>query len=129
MDIPSLLITDDDDAFRETLREVFEPRGYRTLLASDGTEALDLVQQEEVHLALFDLHMPRLGGLEAVERIRQLDLAVPWILMSADLDDEVRERAAKASVFDVLAKPFTFRQVTLSVTRALSASYGWNAGN
>ena len=43
VETPSLLITDDDPAYRETLQVVFEPRGFRTLLAGDGEEALDIV--------------------------------------------------------------------------------------
>ena len=68
---PSLLITDDDPAFRETLRVVFEPEGYRTLLAGTGEEALDIVRNQEVHLVLLDMHMPRLTGLETLRQVKQ----------------------------------------------------------
>ena len=47
IETPSLLITDDDPGFRETLRVVFQPRGFRTLLASDGEEALKIVHQRD----------------------------------------------------------------------------------
>ena len=63
---PSLLITDDDSDFRETLQVVFEPQGFRTLLAGDGEEALHIVRHEEVHLLLLDMHMPKLTGLETL---------------------------------------------------------------
>ena len=66
---PSLLITDDDRDFRETLRDVFEPRGFHTVLASDGVEALEIVRTREIHLVLIDMHMPRLSGMEAIDRI------------------------------------------------------------
>ena len=52
---PCLLITDDDRAFRETLREVFEPRGFRTFMAADGQQAVSIVRQNDVHLVLMDL--------------------------------------------------------------------------
>ena len=52
---PSLLITDDDRDVRETLGSIFKPRGFQTLLASDGKEALDIVQHEQVHLVLIDM--------------------------------------------------------------------------
>ena len=55
---PSILITDDDPVARETLREIFEPVGYRTLLAESGEEALDIVREHDVHLALMDFHLP-----------------------------------------------------------------------
>ena len=53
-----LLIADDDDAFRGTLREIFEPF-FRLIEAQSGEEALELAAHEEVHLALFDMHMRR----------------------------------------------------------------------
>src|SRR5437870_3528928 len=56
----SILITDDDRGCREALRSIVEPEGYRTLLASSGEEALDIVREQGVHLALLDMHMPRL---------------------------------------------------------------------
>src|SRR6266568_2007921 len=59
----SLLITDDDRGARETLREIFEPVGFRTLLAESGEEAIDIAQSQDVHLALMDMHLPRLTGL------------------------------------------------------------------
>jgi CheY-like chemotaxis protein len=63
---PSILITDDDRGFRETLRGVFEPEGFQTLLAEDGAQAIDIVRSFDVHLLLLDMHMPRLTGLETL---------------------------------------------------------------
>ena len=66
----SILITDDDPVARETLREIVAPQGYHTLMAESGEEALDLVREHEVHLALFDMHLPRLSGLETLALVR-----------------------------------------------------------
>ena len=68
----SILITDDDPVARETLREIVAPQGYRTLMAESGEEALDLVREHEVHLALMDMHLPRLSGLETLALVRQM---------------------------------------------------------
>jgi CheY-like chemotaxis protein len=119
---PSLLITDDDRDFRETLRNVFQPRGFRTLLAADGEEAVDIVLRQEVHLVLIDMHMPRLTGREAIARIKQFHRSLPCILISADLDDELR---SLPEAFSVLAKPITCRQITDTVSSALKAAYNW----
>ena len=67
----SILITDDDPGCREALRDIVEPEGFRTLLASSGEEAVDIVREESVHLLLLDMHMPRLTGLETMELVRQ----------------------------------------------------------
>ena len=69
LETPSLLITDDDPGFRETLRVIFEPKGFRTLLAGDGDEALKIVHNETVHVVLLDMHMPKLTGLETLRHV------------------------------------------------------------
>jgi len=122
---PSLLITDDDRAFRETLQGVFEPRGYRTLLAGDGEEAISIVRREEVHLVLLDMHMPKLSGLETLRRVKQFKSILPCILLSANLDDLLVEQARMAQAFSVLSKPVTLRQITRVVRLALERTYDW----
>ena len=66
-----VLIADDDRGTREALGEMLATRGFRIVLAADGGEAVELVQVDLVHLVLFDMHMPRLTGLEAFAVIRQ----------------------------------------------------------
>ena len=125
IEAPSLLITDDDRAFRETLQGVFEPQGFRTLLAGDGEEALSIVRNEEVHLLLLDMHMPKLTGLETLRRVKRFKSILPCILLSARMDDRLVEQARLAQAFSVLAKPVTMRQITGVVRVALERTYHW----
>ena len=127
LETPTLLITDDDRDFRETLRGVFEPRGYRTLLAADGQEALELLAFEPVHLALLDMHMPRLTGLETIRRIRELplDVVLPCILISAALDAAIEEEARRQRTFSILSKPVRLRDIMGAVQQALIETYNW----
>ena len=124
LESPQLLITDDNRDFRETLRGVFEPRGFRTLLAADGQEAVEIVEAEPVHLVLIDMHMPRLTGLEAIRRFKKHRAELPCILISANLDDQLRDQAEREGVFSLLTKPISFGEVTSVVRRALHATYG-----
>ena len=78
----SILITDDDAAARETLHEIFAPQGYRLFLAESGEEAIDIVRSNHVHIALLDMHLPRLSGLETLAIFRQMRGALPAILLS-----------------------------------------------
>src|SRR6266480_6466824 len=80
----SILITDDDAGCREALRDIVAEEGYRTVLAASGEEAVDIVRDEPVHLALLDMHMPRLSGLETVQLVRQFNALLPCILVTAD---------------------------------------------
>ena len=123
---PSLLITDDDHDFRETLREAFQPRGFRTLLAGDGEEALRIVRNNEVHLALLDMHMPKLTGLETLRQVKRLKALLPCILMSAELDETIVQQARLARAFSVLRKPVTLIELTGTVRLALAWTYNWH---
>jgi len=96
IEMPSLLITDDDPGFRETLRVVFEPKGLRIYLAGDGEEALEIVHREQVHVVLLDMHMPKLTGLETLRQLKQFRALLPCILLSAQLDDSIVEQARLA---------------------------------
>ena len=122
---PSLLITDDDVDFRATLREVFEPRGFRTFLAGDGEEAIDIVQREAVHLVLLDMHMPRVSGLEAIRRVKLFRPVLPCILISAQLDESITRAALEANAYRVLPKPIGLRVITDVVMQALADVYQW----
>ncbi|MCE9603366.1 MAG: response regulator [Planctomycetia bacterium] len=123
-DLPSLLITDDDSNFRQTLQGLFEHRGFRTYTAGDGEEALEIVRHETVHLALFDMHMPRLTGLETIRRLKEFHIHFPCILLSAEADDELIAEAREAQAFDVLRKPVSRDRVLNVVQMAMEASYG-----
>jgi CheY-like chemotaxis protein len=119
----SLLITDDDDAFRETLRSIFEPEGFHTLLAHSGEEALDILRDQQVHLALLDQNLPRLTGLETLRIIRQANAILPVILMTAQNTQHLLREALSAHAFCVMSKPVTRSVVVYTVHQALSRSY------
>ena len=125
---PSLLITDDDRDFRATLRDLFEDRGYHTIEAADGQEALDILEREIVHLLLVDMHMPRLSGLETLRAIRKVDLRLPFILLSAAMDPTTEQQARAANAFQVLSKPVRLAEITSTVQLALHQAYGWQPG-
>ena len=122
---PSILITDDDQHFRETLGHVLALCGFRTLLASDGEEAVQIVQSAEVHLLLVDMNMPKLTGLETLRLVKQIKAMLPCILLSARMDESLRAEAVRERAFSVLSKPVSRRQITRTVQHALQATYGW----
>ena len=120
----SILITDDDTGCRETLREIVEPEGYRTLLASSGEEAIDIVREEPVHLALLDVQMPTLTGLETLELVRQINAMLPCVLVTAEATDQLIRQALRAKAYSVIAKPVSKNVVLYTVVRALLRVYG-----
>lgn len=122
--LASLLITDDDRAWRETLRQVFTVHGFQTWLAADGEEALHIVHRERVDLLLADMHMPRLSGLELLRRLQRFQTAPPAILVTSDWTESLREEALRASAVDVLRKPLRLGQLVSTVQRVLQERSG-----
>jgi CheY-like chemotaxis protein len=120
----SILITDDDLHCRETLRDIVEPEGFRTLLASSGEEALDILQEEPVHLVLLDVQLPRLTGLETLELMHQVNAILPCILVTADANEGLMRRAFQARAYSVIPKPVSKNVVLYTVVRALGRAYG-----
>ncbi len=124
---PALLIGDDDLNLREALGEVFRPRGFRTFLAANGEEALEILRHEVIHLALLDVHMPKLGGLETLQQVHELRILVPCILVSAQLDDFVLQKAREFQAYSVLFKPFSLAEIVRTVSKALEQIYHWQS--
>jgi CheY-like chemotaxis protein len=120
----SILVTDDDPGCREVLRDILELEGYRALLASSGEEAVDIVRVEAVHVALLDMHMPRLTGLETLELVRQINSLLPCILITADSDEALMRQAFRARVYSVIPKPVSKNVVLHTIVRALVRFYG-----
>jgi two-component system, response regulator PdtaR len=120
----SILITDDDRGCREALQSIVEPEGFRALLASSGEEAIDIVQHESVHVALFDMNMPTLSGLETLEVVRQFNALLPCILVTADVSEWLMRQALRAKAYSVIAKPISKHVVLYTVVRALVRVYG-----
>lgn len=119
----TLLITDDEPSSRDRLRSLFDPDRYRVLVADSGEEAIDLVRTQEVHLAMLDMNLPRLSGLDALEIVREYRRGLPAILLSVDPDEALLRRALTARVFSVLTKPVVPEVAMSFVARALRKHY------
>lgn len=118
---PSVLIADDDDSCREGLRDIVEPEGYRTILASSGEEALDIISKAPVQLALFDVQMPKLTGLEAVELVHQINARLPCILVTGNATQEVIRQAFRVRAYSVIPKPVSRHLLLFTMLRAIRA--------
>jgi DNA-binding NtrC family response regulator len=120
----SILIADDDTNCRQALRDIMEPEGFRTLLASSGVEALDIVRQVDVHLVLLDMHMPNLTGLETLQLARQIKAMLPAILITGDATESLIRQAYQMRFYSVIPKPVSKNVVLYTVLRALSVDIG-----
>jgi len=117
----SVLIADDDDACRETLRDILEPEGYRALLASSGEEAIEIIQGESIQVALFDVQMPRMTGLETVQIVHTINAYLPCILVTANATEEIIRQAFQVRAYSVIPKPVSRSILLYTMLRALKA--------
>ncbi|MEX2446393.1 MAG: response regulator [Dehalococcoidia bacterium] len=119
---PLVLVAEDEESVRSMLGMVLRVAGFDALLCTDGLDAAERLESGvQVDAVLIDVRMPRLGGIELVERLRRRpELArLPVIAMSA-YNDEVQERAARAAGADAfLPKPFTIADLSRTLREVL----------
>lgn len=120
----SILVTDDDRGSRDTLAQMLRDRGFRTITATGGEEAIEIIQVETIHLVFFDMHMPRMTGLEALQQVRIFNELLPAILVTADATREIIRQALQAHVYSVLPKPVNKSLLLHTLARALKTVSG-----
>ncbi len=120
----SILVTDDDRGSRDTLAQMLRDRGFSTITATSGEEAIEIIQVETIHLVFFDMHMPRMTGLEALQQVRVFNELLPAILVTADATREVIRQALLAHVYSVLPKPVNKSLLLHTLARALKTVSG-----
>jgi response regulator NasT len=101
-----ILIAEDETLIRLDLRQLLEAPGFEICAeARDGEEAVELARREQPDLALLDVKMPRLDGIEAARRILD-ERPIPIVMVTAYGERELVARAVEAGVFGYLVKPF-----------------------
>ena len=115
-----ILIVDDDAGDRAMLRGILSSAGHRVVEAADGEAALRQVSAGAFDVVLLDLKMPGMGGMEALRHIRQINPALPVLIMTAYATVETAVEAMKAGAYDYLSKPLDAEEVIDAVARTLA---------
>jgi len=119
-----LLIVDDEQEFRELLKETFEYRGFKCLTAENGEEALKLVKENRIALIILDLVMPKLDGIDTYKILKSDEKTkkIPVLVYSAQSPEVVAKKGFAASdVVDFLIKPFDTKDLIESVMQAVGS--------
>jgi CheY-like chemotaxis protein len=116
-----ILVADDEPAIVELLRTVLSLWSYTVEICADGESALARAIEDRHALLLLDFQMPRLTGLEVLQRLRASDRLVPAVLMSGHLSDSVEVECRRLKGVQVLSKPFTLAALREALNRALDA--------
>jgi len=113
-----ILIAEDETIIRLDLRDLLERAGHDVVAeARDGVEAVDLAREHDPELAVMDVKMPRLDGIEAARRILA-ERPIPIVMLTAYGQDELVGRAVEAGVFGYLVKPFREQDLVPAIAAA-----------
>lgn len=101
----TVLVTDDDQDIRDGIEIYLKNEGYRVLKAADGLEALQLIEENEVHVIVLDIMMPKMDGISATFKIRE-QKNIPIIMLSAKAEDSDKIHGLSVGADDYVTKPF-----------------------
>ncbi|MBR5509018.1 MAG: response regulator transcription factor [Lachnospiraceae bacterium] len=113
-----ILVCDDDRAIVDAIEIYLSQEGYDILKAYDGLEAVQLLQEQEVHLVLMDVMMPKMDGIRATRKIRETS-SVPIIFLSAKSEDVDKILGLNIGADDYITKPFNPLELTARVKSLL----------
>lgn len=114
---PKVLVVDDDAGIRETMADILTLEGYDVTLAANGEEAVAIIQQDRFNVALLDIRMPGMNGVEALKAIKALNPTIRVIMITGFDVGELAEEALEAGAEAVFRKPLdvaTFLPVLLA---------------
>ncbi len=116
---PRILVVDDEKVIREILSDFLTMEGFLVRTVEDGEAAIAELQRRSYNLVISDLKMPRMGGLELLEQINQLNLNVLTVIMTGFGTVETAIEAMKKGAYDYILKPFKVEEVVHIVQRGL----------
>jgi len=115
-----ILIVDDDHGQRSLLETFLQAKGFRTQSAASGEAALQLLGEDTFSLMISDVRMPGMSGIETLRRVREKDLALPVLLVTAFADIRSAVSAMRDGALNYLTKPIDLDELMSSVRLALA---------
>ncbi len=117
-----ILIIDDEKSIRNALREILEYEKYQVNEAIDGSEGLSMIQKDKYDIILCDIKMPKMDGIEVLDKIMRLSSDTPVIMISGHGNIETAVEAVKKGAFDFIAKPLDLNRLLVTIRNAMDKS-------
>jgi len=120
--MPKILIVDDEGSIRRTLREILEFEKFKVTEAANGMEALVKLKKDSFDVVLLDIKMPKMDGMETLERIQELQPDVPVVMISGHANIDTAVEAVKKGAYDFIAKPPDLNRLLITLRNAMDKS-------
>jgi len=117
-----ILIIDDERAIRKTLSEILSFEGYKVDEASDGEEGLKKFKEKTFDLVLCDIKMPKLDGIEFLQRAGEINPDIPIVMISGHGNIETAVEAVKKGAYDFISKPPDLNRLLITIRNAMDKS-------
>ncbi len=117
-----ILVIDDEKSIRNTLKEILEYEGHEVQDAQDGQEGLKKIEGEKFDIILSDIKMPKMDGMELLDKILELQNDTPIIMISGHGTIETAVEAIKKGAYDFIAKPLDLNRMLITLRNALDRS-------
>ena len=114
-----ILIIDDEEPIREILSQIISNAGYQVQAVSDGVQGLKAVAEGDFDVALLDMHLPDISGLELIPRLREVSPEISLTIITGHATVESAVKAIKLGAYDYLEKPLHTEEVLLSIRQAV----------
>ncbi|MCK4763986.1 MAG: diguanylate cyclase [Candidatus Aminicenantes bacterium] len=114
-----ILVVDDEETFRSTLKEFLAAYGHYILDAGNGVQALEVLDKADVDLIISDMRLPKMDGITFTHKVIEMERDIPVIVMTAYASIESAVEAMKAGAADFITKPFKFKHILFIIERVL----------
>ncbi len=119
VDTEKILVVDDELSMREFLEIMLTKEGYRVQTAVNGKKALDLAEREVFDLAIIDIRMPKMDGIETLIRLKEISPETVILMITAYASTDTAIRAMKQGAYDYITKPFKIEEIKMTIQKAL----------
>ena len=117
-----ILVIDDENSIRDALCDILSEEKYEVLTAEDGEAGWAKLEQEKIDLVLCDIKMPKMDGMELLNKVSQEGLDIPFVMISAHGTIETAVEATKKGAYDFIQKPPDLNRILLTVRNAIDNS-------
>jgi diguanylate cyclase (GGDEF)-like protein len=114
-----ILVVDDEDNFRSTLKDFLAAHNHHILEAGNGIQGLEVIEKEEVDLVISDMRLPKMDGITFTHKVKERRQDIPVIVMTAYASIESAVEAMKAGASDFITKPFKFAHILFIIERVM----------